>query len=160
MRIRTWLALAVNEGRFYCRPTLWKQTQERGLKSALIRFWGCGYPPLSGIDSIHDRPRMKPIAVEAFGRHLKGADASVPFSFGGFFGNSGKTQWWDLVYTVSIPFRWFSRASSQQYASYPARVYLLKKCARRAKGERDSPAGTGLSIRLHLRCPRLRSVTT
>lgn len=27
---------------------------------------------------------MKSIAVEALGRHLKGADASVPYSFGGF----------------------------------------------------------------------------
>lgn len=36
-------------------------------------------PPLSGIDSIHNEPRMKSIAVEAFGRHLEGADASAPF---------------------------------------------------------------------------------
>ena len=42
-------------------------------------------PPLpSGIDSERSMPKMKSIAVEAFGRHLKGADASVPFSFGGF----------------------------------------------------------------------------
>lgn len=49
-------------------------------------------PTLSSIDSIHNEPRMKSIAVEAFGRHLKGADASVPFSFGGIFGNSLKPR--------------------------------------------------------------------
>lgn len=61
-----------------------------GLKSALIRFGleRDGSPLLSGIDSAHRWFKMKTIAVEAFGRHLKGADASVPFSFGGFFGNS------------------------------------------------------------------------
>lgn len=42
--------------------------------------WEMALPPPSGIDLNHGRPRMKSIAVEAFGRHLKGADASVPFS--------------------------------------------------------------------------------
>lgn len=67
----------------------WKKVQERRLKSALIRFdLGRDVSPLlSGIDSAHGWFKMKPIAVEAFGQHLKGADASVPF-FGGFFGNS------------------------------------------------------------------------
>lgn len=62
-----------------------------GLKSAFNRFSGGGTdvpPPLSGIDTDYDGSRMKSIAVEALGRHLEGADASVPFSFGGFFGNS------------------------------------------------------------------------
>lgn len=81
---RIWLAVAVNAGRFYCRPSLWKQTQERPLKSTLIRFGTDGTPLPSGIDSERSMPKMKSIAVEAFGRHLKGADASVPFSFGGF----------------------------------------------------------------------------
>lgn len=57
-----------------------------GLKSALIWF-GLGRdisPLLPGIDSGHSWFKIKPIAVEAFGLHLKGADASVPFSFGGF----------------------------------------------------------------------------
>ena len=44
-------------------------------------------PPPSGIDLNHGRPRMKSIAVEAFGRHLKGADASVPFSLDRFSEN-------------------------------------------------------------------------
>lgn len=49
---------------------------------------------------------MKSIAVKAFGRHLKGADASVPFSFGGFFGNSGKPSGgiWSIPSIPSIPF--------------------------------------------------------
>ena len=36
-------------------------------------------PLLPNIDSARGRARMKSIAVEAFGRHLKGADASLPF---------------------------------------------------------------------------------
>lgn len=61
-----------------------------GLISALIRsdLGRNGTPLLSGIDSGRAGPIMNSIAVEAFGRHLKGADASVPFSFGSFFGNS------------------------------------------------------------------------
>lgn len=70
-----------------------KQAQERRFKTALIRS-GLGrdgvLSPVPSIDSARGGPRMKSIAVKAFGRHLKGADASVPFSFGGFFGNSGK----------------------------------------------------------------------
>lgn len=83
-----WLALAVNEGQFYCRSCPWWPTQERRFKSSLIRFGlGNGTPPPSGIDLNHGRPRMKSIAVEAFGRHLKGADASVPFSLDRFSEN-------------------------------------------------------------------------
>lgn len=60
---------------------------KRGLESALISLaWGGMDAPslLSGIETIHDGPRMNSIAVEAFGRHLEGADASASFSFGGF----------------------------------------------------------------------------
>ena len=56
-----------------------------GLKSALIRFGSEGTLLSSGIDSESSIPKMKPIAVEALGRHLKGADASVPFFFWRFF---------------------------------------------------------------------------
>ena len=80
----------MNEGQFNCRSSLWKQIRERRLKSALIRFTrgGTHVPPLlSGIDTIHDEPRVKSIAVEAFGRHLEGADASVPFSLDRFSKN-------------------------------------------------------------------------
>ena len=49
--------------------------------------WEMALPPPSGIDLNHGRPRMKSIAVEAFGRHLKGADASVPFSLDRFSEN-------------------------------------------------------------------------
>lgn len=49
--------------------------------------WEMALPQPSGIDLNHGRPRMKSIAVEAFGRHLKGADASVPFSLDRFSEN-------------------------------------------------------------------------
>lgn len=42
----------------------------------------------------------------------------------------------ERVYTVSIPLRRFSRASSQQYASYPARVYRLKKMCSDGEGRK------------------------
>lgn len=49
--------------------------------------WEMALPPPSDIDLNHGRPRMKSIAVEAFGQHLKGADASVPFSLDRFSEN-------------------------------------------------------------------------
>lgn len=49
--------------------------------------WEMALPPPSGIDLNHGRPRMKSIAVEAFGRHLEGADASVSFSLDRFSEN-------------------------------------------------------------------------
>ena len=66
-----------------------------GLKRlSFVLVWGRkDVPPLlSGIDSDHDGSRMKAIAVEAFGRHLKGADASTPLSFGGFPENPEKPK--------------------------------------------------------------------
>lgn len=61
-----------------------------------LRRGGTDVPPLlSGIDTIHDEPRIKPIAVEAFGRHLKGADASVPFSLDRFSKNHELPREWN-----------------------------------------------------------------
>lgn len=98
-------------------------------------------------------PKMKPIAVEAFGRHLKGTDASVPFSFGSFFGNSGKPK--DGIW--SIPFL-YPLDGSVGYRFRSARPIVQGK-AQIAKGEKNSPAGTGLSTRSYLRCPRSESLT-
>lgn len=69
-------------------PTVWKHAQEWGLNRLSFGLGRDISPLLPGIDSGHSWFKIKQNAVEAFGRHLKGADASVPFSFGGFFGNS------------------------------------------------------------------------
>ena len=133
---------------------------KRGLNRSSFGLGREGTPLPSGIDSERSMPKMKPIAVEALGRHLKGTDASVPFSFGGFFGYSGKTQGWNLVYTVSIPLRSFSRVSSWRRTACRSGRIFSKHMRSDSEGKRDSPAGTELSIRMHLRCPCSESVTT
>ena len=83
-----------------------KHVQERRLKSALIRFslGRDGSLLVLGIDSAHSWFKMKPIAVEAFGRHLKGADASVPFSFGSFSEIPEKPRGGLTLYRFYIPY--------------------------------------------------------
>lgn len=58
----------------------------------------------------------------------------------------------------SIPFL-YPLDGSVGYRFRGARPIVQGK-AQIAKGEKNSPAGTGLSIRMHLRCPRSESVTT
>lgn len=57
----------------------------------------------------------------------------------------------------SIPFL-YPLDRSAEYRVGGTRPIVQGK-AQIAMGERDSPAGTGLSIRMHLRCPRSQSVT-